>query len=187
MIDEKRQFEDAGKVQTECDDSSEVEGPYSAAVVGKTASMVMSHWVSFDLNSRESDVKDSLDNNPHPVEHPSTQSRCSSLPININQRGVRGYLCDMSNHSIGKCEPRFRYLFELQMSPVKRRTNPKIIHQHRKQNHHCGSPKRPSKLKMARLIHFMRWFPLDFCCLTCTLPRHLPRRSRLSFHSRPIH
>ena len=72
MIDEKRQFEDAGKVQTECDDSSEVEGPESVAVVGKTASMVMSHWVSFDLNSRESDVKDSFDDNPHPVEHPST-------------------------------------------------------------------------------------------------------------------
>jgi len=81
MIDEKSQFEDAGEVETERDDNSEVERPKSVAVVGKTASMVVSHWVSFDLNARQSDVEDSFDNNPHPVEHPSTQSWCSTLQL----------------------------------------------------------------------------------------------------------
>jgi len=41
-------------------------------MVEKTATMVMSQWVSFDLNSGESNVEDSLHNNPNPVEHPST-------------------------------------------------------------------------------------------------------------------
>lgn len=41
--------------------------------------MIVSHWVAFDLNTRESDVKDALNNNKNPVEDPCTETRICSL------------------------------------------------------------------------------------------------------------
>jgi RPA family protein len=62
MVDEEGQFENSGKVESESEAESEVEGPDCIAVVGKTTVVVMSQGVSFDCDSRESDIEYSFNN-----------------------------------------------------------------------------------------------------------------------------
>jgi hypothetical protein len=62
MVDEEGQFENSGKVESESEAESDVEGPDCVTVVGKTTIVVMSQGVSFDGDPRESDVEYSFNN-----------------------------------------------------------------------------------------------------------------------------